>query len=306
MKTGRRQRARAALAVALLALSSGALLADELPAALYQDPAPDAAHPASTQAVQFESHGGLLNAEVFRPGGAGPHPTAILFHGLPGNDQTLDIAYVMRRAGWTVVTFHYTGSWGSAGKFTLRRGVEDAAALIHTMQRPEIAAAWGTDPKRLILIGHSYGGYVAACAAAYAPGLQGVVLLTPWDISTDYRQWHALGHAAAMKAGAENYDDVDGRLAGTNHELLTRETLEHGFEFDLSKQAAALAAHPVLVITATRDSEDDQAGTLLQALHAIPAAQLTAQVIETDHSFSDQRIALQATVVRWVAALRMM
>ncbi len=210
MKTGCSHRALAALAAALFAVNATALLADELPAALYQDPALDSVHPARTQAVQFESHGGLLNAEVFRPAGAGPHPTAILFHGLPGNDQTLDIAYVMRRAGWTVVTFHYTGSWGSVGQFTLRRGVEDTAALIRTLQRPEIAAAWGTDPKRLILIGHSYGGYVAACAADYAPGLQGVVLLAPWDISTDYRQWHALDHAAAMKAGAENYDDVDG------------------------------------------------------------------------------------------------
>ena len=34
----------------------------------------------------------------------------ILFHGLPGNEQNLDLAQAIRRANWNVLTLHYRGS----------------------------------------------------------------------------------------------------------------------------------------------------------------------------------------------------
>jgi predicted alpha/beta-fold hydrolase len=36
----------------------------------------------------------------------------ILFHGLPGNVQNLDLAQAIRRANWNVLTLHYRGSLG--------------------------------------------------------------------------------------------------------------------------------------------------------------------------------------------------
>jgi pimeloyl-ACP methyl ester carboxylesterase len=53
-----------------------------------------------------------LNAVLYIAAGEGPHPNVLLLHGLPGNEQNIDLAQSMRRAGWNVLTFHYRGSWG--------------------------------------------------------------------------------------------------------------------------------------------------------------------------------------------------
>ena len=90
------------------------------PPAISQDPPVDRAHPAVGKGLQFESGGKLVNAMLYLPSGAGPHPAVILLHGLPGNEQNLDLARTMQRAGWAVVTFHYRGSWGSGGSFSSR------------------------------------------------------------------------------------------------------------------------------------------------------------------------------------------
>jgi hypothetical protein len=43
-------------------------------------------------------------------------PQARCKHGLPGNEEFLDLAQAVRRAGWNTVTFNYRGPWGSPGK----------------------------------------------------------------------------------------------------------------------------------------------------------------------------------------------
>ncbi len=272
-----------------------------LPAAIFTDPAPDPQHPASGLPVQFRSHGALLNGMSYRPPGAQSNPTVVLFHGLPGNEENLDLAQVMRRAGWTVLTFHYTGSWGSGGRFTLRNGADDAAALFAHLRDPAVAQAWGVDPTHILLVGHSYGGYVAARAASQN-GVIGVVLLAPWDISVDQRQWSALPRAERRRVVAASFDDIDGRLAGADQFSLEREVLQQGAGMGLPRLAPALLRLPVLLITATHDDEDDQAADFLAQMQRLNPARLTSQVMDTDHSFNSQRIALEASILRWIDA----
>jgi pimeloyl-ACP methyl ester carboxylesterase len=185
-----------------------------LPAAVYQDPPIDRSHPASGAGVQFSSHGVLVNAQLYQPAGGGVHPTILLLHGLPGNEQNLDLARVFQRAGWTVITFHYRGTWGTPGTFTYRTGDEDAGALYGRLQHPALARAWGVDGKRIVLVGHSFGGYAAARLAATQPGILGAALIAPWDISYDARAWSALSPQRLAAAGAANFDDVAGRMNG--------------------------------------------------------------------------------------------
>jgi pimeloyl-ACP methyl ester carboxylesterase len=173
--------ARAAALGALIAPPAAALAAPPGPAALYEDPPADAAHPASGGGVAFLSHGAQVNAQLYRPAGERPHPTVILLHGLPGNEQNLDLARAVQRAGWTVITFHYRGSWGSGGAFTLTGGCEDVGALLSRLRDPAAARDWGVDPSRLVILGHSYGGLVPGCAAASHPQVLGVGLIAPWD-----------------------------------------------------------------------------------------------------------------------------
>jgi pimeloyl-ACP methyl ester carboxylesterase len=73
----------------------------------------------------------MLNAVIYVAAGKGPHPTLLLLHGFPGNEQNLDLAQAARRAGWNVLTLHYRGSWGSPGPFPspCHRGCAQCRAL---------------------------------------------------------------------------------------------------------------------------------------------------------------------------------
>jgi pimeloyl-ACP methyl ester carboxylesterase len=280
-----------------------AAAAPDLPAAIYTDPPYDPAHPASGQGIQFESHGALINAQLYQPPGPGVHPTVLLLHGLPGNEQNLDLAQAIRRAGWTVITFHYRGSWGSGGKYRLVNGVDDTEALLALLDQPEKAAAWGVDPSRIVLIGHSYGGYVAARVASDAPKVLGVALLAPWDVSFDERTWAQLPPARRQSVGVAAFFDVDGRLSDASARSIFDEVMKEGTRLDLTGCAPGLIGRHLLIVTATRDNEGDKATGLLAALHEAHAQHLTAELMDTDHGFNDHRIALESVVLRWLVGL---
>src|ERR1017187_9108362 len=134
-----------AVLAAFLVFSHGAALAQNVPPAIFTDPPPDRAHPAKMTVVHIPTHGLLINGVVYQASGAGPHPTVVICHGLPGNEKNLDLAQAARRAGWHALTFNYRGSWGSPGNFRFAQNPEDAAAVLENLRRPSNAAALGID-----------------------------------------------------------------------------------------------------------------------------------------------------------------
>src|SRR3954469_15391004 len=134
----------AALAAAMLASAASAAP----PAAIFTDPPADAAHPARMEVLHISTGGLAVNGIAYVAAGAGAHPTVVLFHGLPGNEKNLDLAQAMRRAGWTVVTMNYRGSWGSPGKFSFKGNLDDAKAVIAYVRAPTNAAKLGIDSKK--------------------------------------------------------------------------------------------------------------------------------------------------------------
>src|SRR3984957_6282168 len=139
-------------------------------------------NPASMQAFQIPSHGALLNAFVYVAAGAGLHPAVVLLHGFPGNERNLDLAQDMRHAGWDVLYFNYRGSWGSPGEFSFSHAIEDTAAAIAYLRRPETAKLLRLDPSRIVFIGHSMGGFMAVQDAAADGSILAVGLISAADL----------------------------------------------------------------------------------------------------------------------------
>jgi len=267
--------------------------------AISTDPARDAVHPMRNEAVWIPSGDVKMNGVMFVAPGVQPHPTVLLLHGLPGNEQNLDVAQTLRRAGYNVLTFHYRGSWGSPGNFSQANGVEDGQAAWVFLQDPANAAKFHIDPKTLFVIGHSYGGFVAARLAARHPEVEGVVLLAPWSPAADVP---ALSVPASQFAAAAHsaFDDVEGRLGGVTDLDLAKEILAPGYDWRLESSAAAIKNLPVLIVIAKHDSADDQAGKLVAALNTARASNATTVQMDTDHAFSDHRIALQRAILQWL------
>jgi uncharacterized protein len=280
--------------VVVLVGSSGALLAQSVPPAIFTDPPADRAHPAAMTVLHIPSHGLLINGLLYSPAGGGPHPTLVICHGLPGNEKNLDLAQAVRRAGWNAVTFNYRGSWGSPGSFRFAQNPQDADAVLAYLRDPSNAAKLGIDPRRIVIAGHSMGGWVVALTAAHDHALSGAILISMADMGLT-------GARPRAQAVAAMADDME-TLADVSAESMVDELTAHAKEFVVTGTATGLAQIPVLAIT-SNDHLAAQTDALVAAIKAKGGTRVAAAHLDTDHSYSDRRIALESLVITWLSGL---
>jgi pimeloyl-ACP methyl ester carboxylesterase len=285
-------RVRMVAIAAALAISVSAAAA---PVALAADPA-IAVPPAAMAAMQIASGDGAMNAIVYTPGSAGPHPAMILFHGQPGNEQNLDLAQAARRAGFVVLTLHYRGSWASPGVFSYANATQDGINAIDWMLAPEQRANFQIDPNALVVAGHSVGGFVAARATAARPAVKGLLLLDAWDVDeANLTKLRAPGGRDAYIARQGNGLD----MLATTPAKLADEMLASGGSFDLRREASALATRPVLIIAAEKANGKSNRG-IAASLQSAGNSRVNFILMPTDHGFNDHRIALITASLDWL------
>jgi alpha-beta hydrolase superfamily lysophospholipase len=132
-------------------------------------------HPAERVAIPFERT--LLPGYLFRPDNSGePRPT-LIYHG--GYDSVLEEAYFAAaagavRRGYNCLAFDGPGQGAVLRdqQLTFRPDWETvvSAAADYALKRPEV------DSARLALMGTSFGGFLAARAAAFEHRLAAVIL----------------------------------------------------------------------------------------------------------------------------------
>jgi len=283
------------LALALAAPLSAQLFSP----AVVADPPADTQAPAEMAAFQLPSHGSLLNAVFYLAAGKEPHPTMLLLHGFPGNEQNLDLAQAVRRAGWNVLTLHYRGSWGSPGAFSFAHSAEDADAAVAFLHSPQAAAKYRIDPGRIVVAGHSMGGLMGARAVANDAHTVGLILIDAWDIAADGRRLKA-NPSLVEQAKHDELDSDMPPLAGTTEDALVAEMQSAPAELDLVATAKAVLPRPMLVLGAERANGTGMR-RLAATMQAAGGKDISLIVMPTDHSFSDHRLALEDAVVRWLA-----
>jgi len=253
------------------------------------------------QQMMLASHGSTLLGVFYLAAGADPHPTAVLLHGFPGYEQNLDLAQALRAHGWNVLAVHYRGSWGVKGDFSFAHAAEDADAEVRYVLDPANAAKYRIDTHRVIVIGHSMGGYMAASAAAHEPRVAAAVLFSAWNIGADYESRHHVGSdAPTVENEAKELESAGDLmpLAGTTGEALAREIYQHQSELNFNNLAPAIAPRPVFVITASEGlAPADHA--LAEALRKAGDVHITEQHWDTDHSYSDKRAELSSAILEW-------
>ena len=260
------------------------------------DPPREVAHPTHNQQLLIPSGGVGLNAVLFQAAGAGPHPTVILTHGLPGNERNLDLAQAIRRCGWDVLTFTYRGAWGSPGDFSISNAMDDTAAALAFARSPN-AARLGINPKHIVLAGHSMGGATAFMTATEATGLDGLILIDAWNIAGKNSKG-----AETREALAKGFDDFGNSLHGATPETLAEEVIAKRSQWNLIAAAPKVAQLKVLSVYA-KYGIDEPNRALANALSQSNNGRLTAIEMDTDHSFTDHRLALAATVTEWLQRL---
>jgi uncharacterized protein len=282
--------------VALLTMTGGAAAASGIPPAIYTDPPQDALHPARSQVLHIPTGKVQINGIAYLASGAGPHPTAVFFIGLPGNEKNFDLLQAVRRAGWNAVTFYYQGSWGSPGVFRFAHCPQDAEAALTYLRTPPVAQSLGIDTSRIVAVGHSMGGWVAGETAARDHQLAGVVLISPADMSQDFPGDMPHPQLVKFLSGLmESY-------AGVTAEQMANELEAHATQWRFDQAYDRINRAPVLIITAN-DRYQPTDDALAGALRAHRGQSVTAVHLDTDHVYSDHRIALEATLINWLQSL---
>lgn len=256
------------------------------------------AHRPDMHGILIPGKRGRLLSVLYTAAGEGVHPTVLLLHGIPGCERNFDLAQSLRRAGFHVMTFHYSGSWGSDGSYSLANDLEDTNTVLDFVLQDR---KYGFDKQHIYAVGHSLGGFVCGQLSAHRPEIKGAVLLMPCDIGR--LPLIAQEDPASWQTIQEVLEDSAQWLSGTSGEALLQEALDSSETFRLENAAEALAQKPVLCIGGTLDIYTPPVLHCEPLAHAVQEAGGTSiQTVSypTDHFFADYRLTVAETVTTFL------
>ena len=223
--------------------------------------------------------------------GDDPKPTVLILHGLPGIEQNHDLAHALRDHGWNVLIFNYRGCWGSGGSYAFKNQPDDAVACIDYLEEgkhPQV------DLNRLIVIGHSMGGWAAIHTAARDERVKAICAIS------------AVGDPARLRfddnklAEEEFYPWLPGHTLETFGELWRE--LGRDRAFDPAVIVRKISPRPLLMI----HPEPDDVVPIDHARNVFEKAGEPKQWLshpEANHSFTWHRMWLIEHVLGWIDQL---
>ena len=261
-------------------------------------PEVDTAFPPDAHALFIEDR---LLGVVYMANGEGPHKTVVLLHGFPGNEKNFDVAQALRRGGYNVLVFHYSGSWGSRGKYAFSRNYEDLKAVRKIMDNDVFAAEHRIDRNAVYLAGHSVGGFLTLMAARDGMDFCGFAALAPYDLGVQGRRIEA-GDKQALAETTDLFEQGLPPLHGATVGSLLSDVAQNHREWDLLSEPSVFSERNMLLVVATNDM------VATTDVHQIPVAETMElaggkkKVVQLPctHDFAEKRVALAQTLYDWL------
>lgn len=253
---------------------------------LYNDFKPDEFYPAGQVELEIKSEGTGMYGLAYTANGKGPHPTVVLLHGLPGNERGLDLAQNLRRAGYNVIYFNYRGTWGSKGSFGFQNAIEDAGAVVEYLTDSLNQETLRVDPERIVFAGHSMGAGIALLAGLKDPRVKGVIGVSVFNPYTLLQGELARGNLIGLK----EYLLTLGML-NCDPDKFLNDILLNIKDYDIEKLVSK-SDKPILVI------DEHMNNTYFTRYNK--TGSFDYKIWNTDHAFSNRRIALSKEVKNWL------
>ncbi len=257
-------------------------------------------NPTRIEHIIMNSHGSDLYGIMYRARGKGAHPTAVILHGFPGHERNFDIGQTLCRAGWNSLIFHYRGSWGSEGTFSFQRVLQDVGTALSFLRNDKKARRLGVDADRIVLIGHSMGGWAALLTGLSDERVEEIGAIAPFNFSVLGRLG---GDKLTRKLIERDLKEMIRPLKGITVGDVFDEIWRGGDDFDISLRCSSLKDKRVLLIGAERDTvsiPELHHQPVLEVLKENGEVDLTDVMIDSDHSFTDRRIALSRAILEWL------
>ena len=245
----------------------------------------------------IESHGSKIYGRLLLPAFddlESTCPLVLMLHGFPGIEQNIDLAQLLRMAGYAVVHFSYRGVWGSHGDYCLSHLVEDTFTVAAYIR--EHAISWRVNPEKLYLLGHSMGGFAAVNAMAGGLNVNGAVLMTPYNIAHSY-----LFNRPAFETLTDCQDN--GYFHTPSRNFIENDVREHAEQWLFEKAAEKLDTDIFYgFISGSKDTDapsDVHVYPLLEKLRERGAKVHHTELCD-GHTFPANRLRLAAQIVSYL------
>ena len=247
---------------------------------------PDEFYPGGQVELTIPSFGSKMYGFAYTADGKGPHPTVILLHGLPGNERSLDVAQSLRRGGYNVIYFNYRGSWGSKGSFSFQNSIDDVGAVVDFITDSLNSTDLKVDKERIALYGHSMGAGFSLLAGLKDPRVKAVIGISVFNPYTLLQGDEARGNLISLK----EYLLTLGML-NCNPDKFLNDILSDVTKYNV-EALIVRSTKPVLVID---EHMNNKGFTEINK-----RKDFSYKIWNTDHAFSNRRIALTVEVKNWL------
>lgn len=274
--------------------------------AILKDPVNvDKEFPPSSDAFTINVNGDNIIVMTYIAQGKGPHPTIILYHGFPGYEKNIDLAQVLRRAGYNVVMPHYRGCWGSEGIYSLSHVLEDAEAIIDYIKSDKCKDSWRINKDEIILMGYSMGAFTALITLLNHPEIKSMAFLLGYNFGRYGKGLY--NNEKLIKEAEEFWAGSFAPLRGITPEQFINEVIENRNKWDLVDYAEKLKGHSLLFVGGAQDTVADIPNhyqLIVDALKKNKENNLTEVILDTDHDCSTKRVSLSEEVYKWLENLK--
>ena len=265
-----------------------------------QDPVVlDKKHPPLVHEVEVDSSNVSLYGKVYSAQGTAMRPAVLIARVYPDMTSSADLALTLQRAGYNAMLFHYRGAWGMGGSFSLENSFQDLKAAVFFLRSGPKSREMLIDADKVILLGFSFGGPIALRLAAEDAAIRGVLQLD----GTDFRGIPGLHGQALAKYAAEL---ITVAIPGAIGRQVLADIAANMPRWDPATYAPGLRGKDVFLLWASQGhgKEMRDFGPSLHEIYAA-TARVTETIFDTDHDFSDHRIAVARATLAWLKMVLM-
>lgn len=238
----------------------------------------------STLGVKIQSNGSHLVGRMWLAKGDAPRPTVLLLHGIPGIDQNHDLAFALKHAGWNSLIMHYRGCWGSQGTYSLHHILPDVDAMLNFLLTDD-----DVNSDKVVVCGHSLGGWAAVVAGARHPDIAGVISLA------GVNDWKQMGLTEEV---------VEPSMARFLNGVSASQIVQESYKLEVASHVVTeLNGRPLLIVHGDSDSAVAISHSY-ELQKQYPDSTTLHTVTGADHGFAWERDELIQAVLKWLDQFR--
>jgi len=234
-------------------------------------------------------HGALkLKGRLYRAGGEGRKPSAIICHGYPGDTKNMDLAEELALNGYNVLVFYYAGAWGSEGTYRFSNLTPSTRSALDWFMGQSYV-----DTDRVALISHSMGAIPQTNLMKVDGRVKTGVLMAP---ASDLSLW--LDDEVVDTIFTVFRTMAEGKLVIRDDAEYKQDMSEAAKKLNPMDMVADIKA-PIMVIVGSLDvvTKPDTCNALYEK-----ATEPKKWVLleGADHSFTEHRYPLHREVLDWL------